>query len=83
LLYARAVEDSGDTARALKEYDALAGYYPGAEARVRQALLYKKLGRTVEAKQMFAAILKDARLAPRHFRKSQQEWIALAEKEQA
>jgi hypothetical protein len=82
LLYARALEESGDTTRALKEHDALAAYYPGAEARVRQALLYKKLGRTAEAKQMFAAILKDARLAPRHFRKSQQEWIALAEKEQ-
>jgi hypothetical protein len=82
LIYARALEESGATERALKEYDALARYYPGAEARVRQALLFKKAGRTAEAQALFAAILKDARLAPKHFRKSQHEWIALAEKEQ-
>jgi hypothetical protein len=81
LVYARALEESGATERALKEYDALARYYPGAEARVRQAMLYKKLGRTAEAQQLFAEILKDARLAPKHFRRSQREWIALAEKE--
>jgi hypothetical protein len=83
LIYARALEESGATQRALKEYDALARYYPGAEARVRQAMLYKKLGRTAEAQQLFAAILNDARLAPKHFRRSQREWIALAEKESA
>jgi hypothetical protein len=83
LIYARALEESGATDRALKEYAALSRYYPGAEARVRHAILYKKLGRTAEAQQLFAEILKDARLAPKHFRKSQREWIALAEKEQA
>jgi hypothetical protein len=81
LVYARALEESGANDRALKEYDALARYYPGAEARVRQAMLFKKLGRAAEAQALFAAILKDARLAPKHFRKSQREWIALAEKE--
>jgi hypothetical protein len=83
LVYARALEESGDAERALKEYDALARYYPGAEARVRQAMLYKKLGRKAEAQKLFAEILKDARLAPKHFRRSQHEWIALAEKESA
>ena len=82
-IYARALEENGAAERALKEYDALARYYPGAEARVRHALLLKKLGRTAEAQQLFAAILKDARLAPKHFRRSQREWIALAEKEKS
>jgi hypothetical protein len=81
LIYARALEENGAPERALKEYDALARYYPGAEARVRQAMLFKKLGRAAEAQQLFAAILEDARLAPQHFRRSQREWIALAEKE--
>jgi hypothetical protein len=81
LTYARALEESGATERALKEYESLAGYYPGAEARVRQAMLYKKLGRSAEAQELFDAILKDARLAPKHFRRSQREWIALAQKE--
>ena len=81
LIYARALEGSGATERALEEYDALARYYPGAEARVRQALLYKKLGRTDRAAEVFAAVLKDARLAPKHFRRSQREWIEVAERE--
>jgi hypothetical protein len=81
LIYARALEEGGETKRALEEYSALAGYYPGAEARVRQALLYKKLGERDKASELFAAILKDARLAPKHFRRSQQEWIDLAERE--
>jgi hypothetical protein len=81
LIYARSLEESGATERALEEYAALARYYPGAEARVRQALLMKKLGRTAEAGELFAAVLKDARIAPKHFRRSQREWIELAERE--
>ena len=81
LLYARSLEESGDNERALEEYAALSRYYPGAEARVRHALLCKKLGRTDEAAAMFTAILKDARLAPKHFRRSQREWLELAKRE--
>lgn len=81
LVYTRSLEQSGNSDRALQEYVALANYYPGAEARVRHAMLYKKLGRTDEARDLFEAVLKDARLAPRHFRRSQAEWIALAERE--
>jgi hypothetical protein len=83
LIYARALEASGDMHNALEEYEALARYYPGAEARARQALLYKKLDRRDRARELFAEILKDARLAPKHFRKSQREWIDLAERESA
>jgi hypothetical protein len=83
LIYARALEESGASDKALAEYAALAHYYPGAEARVRHAVLYKKLGRQSEAAELFAAILKDARLAPKHFRRSQREWIELAERESA
>jgi len=83
LVYARALEESGATARALEEYAALANYYPGAEARVRQAMLHKKLGDKARAGELFAAILKDARLAPKHFRRSEAEWIELAKRESA
>jgi hypothetical protein len=81
LLYARALAESGEARRAVEEYEALARYYPGAEARVRQALLYKEIGEADKASALFAAVLKDARLGPRHFRRSQAEWIALAERE--
>jgi hypothetical protein len=83
LVYARALEESGATARALEEYAALANYYPGAEARVRQAMLHKKLGDKAKADELFAALLKDARLAPKHFRRAEREWIELAERESA
>jgi hypothetical protein len=81
LVYARALEESGAAQRALEEYAALANYYPGAEARVRQAMLHKKIGETARAAELFAAVLNDARLAPKHFRTSQREWIELAERE--
>jgi len=81
LVYARALDESGATTRALEEYAALVNYYPGAEARVRQAMLYKKTGDNARATELFAALLKDARLAPKHFRRSEREWIELAERE--
>jgi hypothetical protein len=83
LLYARSLEQSGATKRALEEYEQLCGYYPGAEARARYALLLKSSGDTERADELFARILSDARLAPRHFRKSQREWIDLAKREKA
>ena len=81
LVYARALDENGATARALEEYAALVNYYPGAEARVRQAMLYKRTGDNARATELFAALLKDARLAPKHFRRSEREWIELAERE--
>ena len=81
LVYARSLDESGATTRALEEYAALVNYYPGAEARVRQAMLYKKTGDNARATELFAALLKDARLAPKHFRRSEREWIELAERE--
>ena len=83
LVYARALEESGATERALEEYTALVNYYPGAQARVRQAMLYKKRGDKARAAELFAALLTDARLAPKHFRRSEREWIELAERENA
>jgi hypothetical protein len=44
-------------------------------------MLHKKLGETTRARELFAAVLDDARLAPKHFRTSQREWIELAERE--
>ena len=81
LLYARALEADGNTDRALEEYEALARYYPGVEARVRLAQLQKRLGETEAAASAFRRIVEDARLAPGHFRKAQKEWIDIAKRE--
>jgi hypothetical protein len=81
LLYARALEAAGESQRALEEYEAVSRYYPGAEARVRYAQLHKRMGHDGVAREMLQRILDDARLAPRHFRVAQREWIDLAKHE--
>jgi hypothetical protein len=80
LLYARALENSGRTDDALYEYQAVANYYPGAEARVRYGLLLDKAGRRAEAKAVFTELLTGLKRAPKYVRRVQAEWIALAEK---
>ena len=80
LLYARALEESGRTQDALAEYQALANYYPGAEARVRYGLLLDKAGRQGEAKTVLTDVLTQLKRAPKYVRRAQAEWIALAEK---
>lgn len=81
LLYARAVEESGDVARALEEYAVLAGYYPGAEAAVRYAALLRKAGRKEDSARVLGELLDQARIAPAHYRRAQKEWLAAAERD--
>lgn len=76
LLYARALEQNQQTNKALEEYRAVAHYFPGAEARYRLGLALKNAGQHQESITEFEQILKDARLAPAHFRKSQKLWLS-------
>jgi hypothetical protein len=80
LLYARALEDSGHTDEALAEYQAVANYFPGAEARVRYGVLLDKAGRQGEAKKLLTETLAGLKRAPKYVRSAQAEWMALAEK---
>jgi len=81
LLYARALQEAGRTDEALEEYHALLAYAPGSEAKVRYGLLLKLVGRIAEAKVVFTELLVQMKRAPRHVRKAQAEWIAIAEKQ--
>jgi hypothetical protein len=81
LLYARAVEGTGDTAKALEEYKVLASYYPGAEAPVRYARLLRSQGERAEADEVLKALLDHARVAPAHYQRNQREWLTAAERE--
>lgn len=83
LLYARALEGEGNRDKALEEYAELAKYYAGAEAPLRYAQLLRASGRTEQARGVLKELLEHARLAPRHYRKMQQEWLTLAERELA
>jgi hypothetical protein len=83
LLYARALEAEGNRDKALEEYAAVAKYFAGAEAPLRYAQLLRASGRTEDARRVLKELLDHARLAPRHYRKMQQEWLAGAERELA
>jgi hypothetical protein len=78
LLYARALEAEGNVAKAESEYRSISAYYPGAEAKVRFAQFLQKVGREADARAVLDDVLRTAELAPRHVRRAQAEWIALA-----
>lgn len=81
LLYARALEGEGNTAKALEEYATLADYFPGAEAGVRYAKLLKSAGRESQARQILESLLERAKYAPDHYKKAQREWLDEAQSE--
>jgi hypothetical protein len=78
LLYARALEDEGNTDKALDEYKVLAPAYPGAEAAVRYAQLLQVKGRKEEAQKVARELLEQARIAPGHYRRAQKIWLDAA-----
>ncbi len=81
LLYARALEAQDALDQAEQEYAAVAPGYPGAEARLRHALLIKRRGRAQESRSMLQELLDGAELAPAHYRKAQAEWLEWARRE--
>ncbi len=83
LLYARALDGEGNRDKALEEYQAVASYYAGAEAPLRYARFLRSLDRRQDARKVLQDLLDHARVAPRHYRKMQQTWLAEAERELA
>ena len=81
LLYARALEALEALDEAEREYAAVAPGYPGAEARLRQALLLKRRGRFEEARRILTDVLDSAKMAPVHYSKAQAVWLERARRE--
>jgi hypothetical protein len=81
LLYARALEAEGNTTKALEEYRVLSGYYAGAEAAVRYAQLLRREGQRDDARRVLRELLEHAQHAPGHYRRTQSEWLGVAERE--
>lgn len=75
LLYARALDACDREEEALEAYRAVASYFPGVEARYRLVAALIAQGATDQARAEAEQLLKDARLAPAHFRKSQKPWL--------
>src|SRR5258708_9917230 len=81
LLYARTLEEQDALDEAEHEYAAVAPGYPGAEARLRYAVLLKRRREPDEARRILKDLLDGARLAPAHYRRAQGEWLGSAPRE--
>ena len=81
LLYARTLEAHDALDEAEHEYAAVAPGYPGAEARLRYALLLKRRGKLDEARRLLKDLVDGAKLGPAHYRKAQAEWLERARRE--
>jgi hypothetical protein len=81
LLYARAREELGEVGEARKEYEALAKYAPGPEARCRLALILKAQGELEAARALFRSVASESEVAGRHYNTIYKDWVALARRE--
>lgn len=78
LLYARALEACGRLDAAEQEYERVAGYFAGAEAKYRYAEVLRARGKDAAAAEVLKDLLDAAELAPRHYRKAQKRWLGEA-----
>lgn len=78
LLYARCLEGEGRVEDALAEYEAVARYFAGEEAKCRHALLLQKTGATDRAREIFRAIVRSVERGPAHYRRAQRDWLEMA-----
>lgn len=78
LIYARSLEQLNQTEAALDEYQVLAGYYPGLEAKCRYAMLLQQVGRGEEADTLFNEILVGAKKFRQYYKKDQRQWVDIA-----
>jgi hypothetical protein len=81
LLYARTLEAQDALDEAEHEYAAVAPAYPGAEARLRYALLLKRRGKIEEGRRILKDLLDGAKLSPAHYRRAQAQWLDRARRE--
>jgi hypothetical protein len=81
LLYARCLEELGETEAALEEYRVLADSYPGEEGRFRYGRLLLRHQRIDEARNVLQAQLKRAKLMPGYYRRKEQPWLKAAQLE--
>jgi len=81
LLYARTLEAQDALEEAEHEYAVVAPAYPGAEAKLRYALLLRRRGKLDDARRILKDLVDGARLAPAHYRKAQSAWLERARRE--
>lgn len=83
LLYARALHQVGDEARAEVAYRQMIRVHHSIEGRYHYGLLLKATGRSEEAKKEFSTILEERTLHPKHVRRNNAPSINGAKRELA
>ncbi|MDR2013935.1 MAG: tetratricopeptide repeat protein [Rhodanobacter sp.] len=81
LLYARCLEELGENAAALHEYEVLSRSYPGEEARYRYAALLLAYQRHDEARNVLRDMLARAKISPGYYRRKERPWLDAARRE--
>lgn len=83
LMYARALEETMETARAEEEYQKIIRVHHSLEAMYYYGLLLKKQGRKSEARAQFEKTGQELDLHPRYVRRTIRKWVWLSKKELA
>lgn len=78
LLYARAIDGTGQTAEAKVLFEKIAEKYGGEEASCCLASILEKLGEKDRARAIYQEVVKRTKNLPYHHRKLQMEWIGMA-----
>ncbi|HZV20586.1 MAG TPA: tetratricopeptide repeat protein [Hyphomicrobiales bacterium] len=78
LLFARALEATGQIETALQEYDAVSRHYAGFEARSRYALLLLKQGQIEQARDLFQEVVRASSARHVAITPADREWIRIA-----
>jgi hypothetical protein len=78
LIYARSLEEVGRVEDALIEYEDLAGYYPGEEARCRYGLALIRAGKPEMARQVFGELIRFVDRRPPRYGMDQRQWYEIA-----
>jgi hypothetical protein len=78
LIYARALDGQAKNDEALKEYDAVAGYFAGFEAKVRYGLFLLKQGQVAKANELLQGVVATFKQLPRHAQDLNRDWYNVA-----
>ncbi|MEQ1865735.1 MAG: tetratricopeptide repeat protein [Micropepsaceae bacterium] len=78
LLYARALAGQSKDGEAIKEFEALADYFPGYEAKVRYAIFLQKLAQVAKAKEILEGVVASYKKLPRHAQALNRDWYDVA-----
>ena len=77
LLYARLLDETGQSARAKDLYERLVELHGGLEPRYRLGHLLERSGERERARTVYTELLKRSKRLRRHFRREQRQWIGL------